>query len=247
LPSILRFGSLCFVYIPKETRSKANFETTKAVERRILGQEDNVSGRIVRLEGSGKLVRSGDVRVATGATVPATQQAPIYRPDRSQQDEQIDLGETLQDLDDEKQEEKDRSRSAGTPFSEEHDGQYVEHQLKPRTQEENLVLILVHLDDFVIATRTTTVIQDLLKKPKGFWKLSEMGEVSSILGMKVTQNRATRTAWLTQPDYIDRLLERFPQHLTYRIKAAPLLKIAEDDCKPTPLTPYQEIIGSCSG
>ena len=131
MPSILRFGSLCFVHIPKETRSKASFETTKAVEGRILGQEDNVSGWIVRLEGSGKLVRSRDVRVATGATGPATQQAPIYRPDRSQQDEQIDLGETLQDLDDEKQEEKDRSRSAGTPFSEEHDGQSVKHQLEP--------------------------------------------------------------------------------------------------------------------
>jgi hypothetical protein len=83
----------------------------------------------------------------------------------------------------------------------------------------------------------------LLKKLKEFWKLSEMGEVSSILGMKVTRNRATRTAWVTQPAYIDRLLERFPQHLTYRTKAAPLLKIAEDDSKPTPLTPYQEIIG----
>jgi hypothetical protein len=31
--------------------------------------------------------------------------------------------------------------------------------------------------------------------------------------------------------------------LTYRTKAAPLLKIAQDDSKPTPLTPYQEIIG----
>src|SRR3954465_9853490 len=85
-----------------------------------------------------------------------------------------------------------------------------------QTQEEDPVLILVYVDDFVIAARTTTVIQDLLKKLKGFWKLSEMGEVSSILGMKVTQNRATRTAWVTQPAYIDRLRERFPQHLTYR-------------------------------
>jgi hypothetical protein len=40
--------------------------------------------------------------------------------------------------------------------------------LKPRTQEEDAVLILVYVDDFVIATRTTTVIQDLLKKLKGF-------------------------------------------------------------------------------
>jgi hypothetical protein len=37
------------------------------------------------------------------------------------------------------------------------------------------------------------------------------------------------------------MVERLP--LTYRTKATPLLKIAEDDSKPTPLTPYQEIIG----
>jgi hypothetical protein len=62
----------------------------------------------VRLEGSGKLIGSRDVRVATGATVPVTQQVPIYHPDRFQQDEQIDSGETLQNQEDEKQEEKDR-------------------------------------------------------------------------------------------------------------------------------------------
>jgi hypothetical protein len=66
------------------------------------------------------------------------------------------------------------------------------------------VLILVYVDDFVIAARTTTVIQDLLKKLKGFWKLSEMGEVSTILGMKVTRNRTTRKASVTQPAYINR-------------------------------------------
>jgi hypothetical protein len=49
--------------------------------------------------------------------------------------------------------------------------------VKPQTQEEDPVLILVYVDDFVIAARTTTVTQDLLKKLKGSWKLSEMGEV----------------------------------------------------------------------
>jgi hypothetical protein len=103
------------------------------------------------------------------------------------------------------------------------------------------------VDDFVIAARTTTVIQDLLKKLKGSWKLSEMGEVSTILGMKVTRNRATRTAWVTQPAYIDRLLERFPQHLNYRTKAATLPKIAEHDRKPTPLTHIKRLSDACNG
>jgi hypothetical protein len=99
---------LCFVHIPKEKRLKESFETTKAVKGRILGQEDNVSGWIVRSEDSGKLLRSKDVRFATGTTVSATQQAPIYRADTHQQDEQLKLGETLQEEEDEKQEQKDR-------------------------------------------------------------------------------------------------------------------------------------------
>ena len=92
--------------------------------------------------------------------------------------------------------------------------------VKPQTPMEDPVLILVYVDDFVMAARTTMVIQDLLKKLKGFWKLSEMGEISTILGMKVTRNRTIRKAWVTQPAYIDRLLERFPQHLNYRTKVA---------------------------
>jgi hypothetical protein len=55
----------------------------------------------LRLKDSGKLVGSRYVRVATGATVPATQQAPIYRPDTHQQDDKSTCGETLQDQEDE--------------------------------------------------------------------------------------------------------------------------------------------------
>jgi hypothetical protein len=91
---------------------------TKAAKERILGREDNVSGWIVRLNGTGKLLRSRDVHVATGATVAATQQAPICSPDTSQQEEQIDLGETLQEQEDEKQEQKDLFHSSGTPWEE---------------------------------------------------------------------------------------------------------------------------------
>ena len=35
IPSVLRFGSMCFVHVPKDTRSKASFGTAKAVEGRL--------------------------------------------------------------------------------------------------------------------------------------------------------------------------------------------------------------------
>jgi hypothetical protein len=40
--------------------------------------------------------------------------------------------------------------------------------VKSQPQEDHPVLILVYVDDFVIAARTTTVFQDLLKKLKGY-------------------------------------------------------------------------------
>jgi hypothetical protein len=52
------FGSMCFVHVPKEIRPKASFKTTKVVEARLLGQEKNLSGWVVRSESTGRTVWS---------------------------------------------------------------------------------------------------------------------------------------------------------------------------------------------
>jgi hypothetical protein len=70
-----------------------------------------------------------------------------------------------------------------------------------------------------------------------------MGDVSTILGMKVTRDRGARRLWITQPAYIDRLLERFPEHANYRNWAAPIGQKPIEGDEPADLTPYQEIIG----
>jgi hypothetical protein len=115
--------------------------------------------------------------------------------------------------------------------------------VQPRSQRNGLIIILVYVDDFVIAGDSKKELQGLLEKLKGFWKLSEMGEVSTILGMKVTRDRSTRRIWITQPAYIDRLLERFPSHTNYRNWAAPISRTPIDNDTPAELTPYQEIVG----
>jgi hypothetical protein len=56
-----------------------------------------------------------------------------------------------------------------------------------------------------------------------------MGEVSTILGMKVTRNRRERKIWITQPAYVDQLLERFPNLTNYRNWAAPITKTMSTD------------------
>jgi transposase InsO family protein len=114
---------------------------------------------------------------------------------------------------------------------------------RPRNQKDGLIIILVYVDDFIIAGDSKREINSLLDKLKSFWKLSEMGEVSTILGMKVTRDRKARKIWITQPAYVDRLLERFPEHSKYRNWAAPIGQTAIVNDEPAALTPYQEIVG----
>ena len=115
--------------------------------------------------------------------------------------------------------------------------------VRPKSRKSGLIMILVYVDDFIIAGDSRRELQELIERLKGFWKLSEMGEVSTILGMKVTRNRSERKIWITQPAYVDQLLERFPNHTNYRNWAAPITKTTGIDDTPAALTPYQEIVG----
>jgi hypothetical protein len=116
--------------------------------------------------------------------------------------------------------------------------------VRPKSSNHGMVMLLVYVDDFVIAAETKQEIKELLAKLKSFWKLSEMGKVSTILGMKVTRDRRNCRLWITQPAYIDRILERFPTHTRYRNWAAPITQNAvTNDNEPAELSPYQEIVG----
>ena len=42
--------------------------------------------------------------------------------------------------------------------------------------------------------------------------MTDLREISHILGLKVTKNKLTKGMWLAQPAYFDRMLERFPGH-----------------------------------
>jgi hypothetical protein len=115
---------------------------------------------------------------------------------------------------------------------------------KPRSQKDGLIIILVYVDDFIIAGDSKREINDLLQAEVILEAVRKV-EVSTILGMKVTRDRRSRKIWITQPAYVDRLLERFPDHSKYRNWAAPIGQTTITNDEPTALTPYQKIVG-CS-
>ena len=69
LESLQQFGQMCYVQIPQEIRRKYDFKIQKGKLGRIIGQDENVSGWIVRMEDTGNVVRTRDIRMAGGVPV----------------------------------------------------------------------------------------------------------------------------------------------------------------------------------
>ncbi|KAK4685970.1 putative transposase, partial [Tremellales sp. Uapishka_1] len=108
------------------------------------------------------------------------------------------------------------------------------------------VLVLAYVDDILIAARTKKEIRDIMDGLKKRWKMTEMGEVGYLLGLKVTRKRSERKIWLTQPAYIEKMVDRFPMKISPRTVSTPLgtdHQKTKDDDEATPLTAYQEMIG----
>ncbi|RSH93081.1 hypothetical protein EHS25_007434 [Saitozyma podzolica] len=69
--------------------------------------------------------------------------------------------------------------------------------------------LLAYVDDILIAATASKTIDHIMAALKDRWKMTEMGEVRMILGMRVDRDRPSRTVTLSQPAYVDKLLERF--------------------------------------
>jgi hypothetical protein len=104
--------------------------------------------------------------------------------------------------------------------------------------------LLAYVDDIAVSARTTRETDEVWLELEKRWKITRLGEISTILGMKVTRDRKKRKIWLTQPAYVDHVITRFPISKTHRARSTPLTttKIPTVD-SPTPLTAFQGIVG----
>jgi hypothetical protein len=119
-----------------------------------------------------------------------------------------------------------------------------------RTKSKNRgpALLLAYVDDIVVAAESSQEIDEVMKGLSRRWKITELGEISTILGMKVSRDRQAKKIWLTQPAYIDKIIERFPGHRPSKTPL-PIAKGEQtgggsgDGLSPMPPTPDQEIVG----
>ena len=108
-------------------------------------------------------------------------------------------------------------------------------------------LLLAYVDDLVIAAKTTVEINVILDRLAAKWEISKLGPVSHILGTKVIRDRVSHKLWLSQPAFVDSLMDRFPGYASIRsAKYAPLpnRRLEEADFEtPAVLSTYQELVG----
>jgi Reverse transcriptase (RNA-dependent DNA polymerase)/gag-polypeptide of LTR copia-type len=116
--------------------------------------------------------------------------------------------------------------------------------------EERGIKLLVYVDDIVAAARKQDQIDWFYKQLSGRFNTKHLGEIGKILGVRVTRDRANRTIYIDQEQYLRAVLDRFgitqKTHKDKKIPAADYesFRPATKDDTRINITEYQQGIGS---
>ncbi|CAI7814344.1 unnamed protein product [Closterium sp. NIES-54] len=111
--------------------------------------------------------------------------------------------------------------------------------------------VLVYVDDLVFATADTEALAHVNSELQKRHTCTDLGELTSYLGLRITRDRAQRTITLTQSHMVQQVLQRFgftysspqstPQPTGYSLSAPP----SDDSVEPS--GPYPELVGCLIG
>lgn len=71
------------------------------------------------------------------------------------------------------------------------------------------IILLLYVDDMLIVGHDTKKIQSLKKDLNKSFAMKDLGPAKQILGMRITRDRKNNKLWLSQHNYIEKVLERF--------------------------------------
>ncbi|CAI7847230.1 unnamed protein product, partial [Closterium sp. NIES-54] len=110
-----------------------------------------------------------------------------------------------------------------------------------------LIYVLVYVDDLVFATADTEALAHVKSKLQKRHTCTDLGELTSYFGLRITRDRAQRTITLTQSHMVQQVLQRFG--FTYSSpQSTPLptghsLSAPPSDESVDPSGPYPELVG----
>src|SRR3954465_3075021 len=68
---------------------------------------------------------------------------------------------------------------------------------------------MLYVDDMLIAARSKAKVQKVKAQLKREFDMKDLGEARKILGMEITRDRSAGALWLSQENYVLKVLERF--------------------------------------
>ncbi|CCA73545.1 hypothetical protein PIIN_07498 [Serendipita indica DSM 11827] len=71
------------------------------------------------------------------------------------------------------------------------------------------IIVPVHVDDLLLASKSSKAIQTVKDELKARFKIHDQGPTSFLLGVKLERNRQSHTISLSQPAYIEQILEAY--------------------------------------
>jgi hypothetical protein len=108
----------------------------------------------------------------------------------------------------------------------------------------HITIIVLYVDDLIIATSTTKALNDIKTKLHQRFKMKDLGELRYCLGIQIRHN--TDTIQMGQQNYISDILKRFDMTECNGVSTPmdrPLLSAPIIPTKPCNL-PYRELVGS---
>ena len=108
------------------------------------------------------------------------------------------------------------------------------------------ILISIYVDDLMIATKNEEALKETKELLKESYKMTDLGELNYLLGIKITRDRKRREFRMSQQAYIDRMLQEFNMDqckgIATPMDKGDLLPIVTTDSI-DPETPYRQAIG----
>ena len=71
------------------------------------------------------------------------------------------------------------------------------------------IFLLLYLDDMLIAAKSMYEVNRFKSLLRKEFEMKDLGAAKKILGMEIRRNRKARKLWLSQKNYIKKVLEKF--------------------------------------
>ena len=99
--------------------------------------------------------------------------------------------------------------------------------------DESPMYLLLYVDDMLITAKSRVEITTLKKLLSGEFDMKDLGAAKKILGMEITRDRKSGLLFLSQHNYIKKVLHRFNMHDSKPVSTpiAPHFKLSAAQCQ----------------